>query len=379
MRGVPVKKGATKEKLARELHASQRKERTKKLAAAKGKSRALRTVAVETCKTEKQAAKEKCERVRVPATEARAERERIAKENREMRAAEKTRKGLRPLKRTSGEARTESDDVVRANLRASHPEYVDAFERIKQSVKASPNRSRTEAAIELIEADDDLMRQVQESQFEAGEAMMRRRYGNPKTWPKTGNGYPVPAFKKGDVITRGAPQFVGATITGEMRPEWVYPWSATPGRVYLYRVDRPGSSGDVIKDMVGEEAVWEVRRGKRTVTGPYQPSWAKRANPKKSNGRDALPATKRGAFKAFHWGKDSTKEQSVMVPDPTHAELYALGELVEVVYETTKGTERAEYEHKTRARPLLMVDAKDPHAFFIAVSTMKNTTRGIVG
>lgn len=328
-----MKKGATKEKLARELHASQRKERTKKLAAAKGKSRALRTVALETCKTEKQAAKEKCERVRVPATEARAERERIAKENREMRAAEKTRKGLRPLKRTSGEARTESDDVVRANLAASYPEYLPAFERIKQGVKASPNRSRTEAAIELIQQDDDLMRQVQEAQFDSGEAMMRRqRYGNPSS---------------GEVGWKDATHRV---LSGP--DSWNFGNAKNADR-FAKDLRKQGHAARVLV--------------------------LKKRNPKTSNGRDALPGTKRAAYEAFHWGRASTKEQSVMVPDPRGAELYALGELVEVVYETTKGTERAEYEHKTRARPLLMVDAKDPHAFFIAVSTMKNTSRGIVG
>lgn len=68
-------------------------------------------------------------------------------------------------------------------------------------------------------------------------------------------------------------------------------------------------------------------------------------------GNKRLAGAKR-AYKRFHWGKKHSRVQVRKVP--SFDQLYELGALVEVAYETTKGKERAIWVHKfTHPRPVL--------------------------
>jgi len=94
----------------------------------------------------------------------------------------------------------------------------------------------------------------------------------------------------------------------------------------------------------------------------------------------AGPKAKR-AYAITHWGNLSKASPNMKVPDFRGAELYELGRLVEIVYLTAKGTpKKFEFEHETKTRPRLLVDANDPHSFFIEwTKGMQMTARGIVG
>lgn len=84
------------------------------------------------------------------------------------------------------------------------------------------------------------------------------------------------------------------------------------------------------------------------------------------------------AFKAAHWGEEPSRVQDDEVPTGKHwAEL---GELKEVVYETSKGGEGTfEWEHKfSKRRPLLVFNATGL-AIVRNGSRYKVNRRGIVG
>lgn len=54
-----------------------------------------------------------------------------------------------------------------------------------------------------------------------------------------------------------------------------------------------------------------------------------------------------GKFRSFHWGEEPQNKQKGRAPKVSAGEvLYELGELVEIVYETSKGGEIYEWIHK---------------------------------
>lgn len=85
-------------------------------------------------------------------------RERIARAKadldlkRELRREAIKRRARPTLKRTSAEARSESDDAVRDNLPA---ELVPVFNRVRRTIQAGPRKSRTESFLEWVEAHPD--------------------------------------------------------------------------------------------------------------------------------------------------------------------------------------------------------------------------------
>lgn len=80
----------------------------------------------------------------------RHERERL----REL-AAHKRRVASHVAKHEARERVSESDDTVIQDLEAHHPELVPVFRKMKEQIKASPRRSRTEAMLEWAEENPD--------------------------------------------------------------------------------------------------------------------------------------------------------------------------------------------------------------------------------
>jgi hypothetical protein len=69
-----------------------------------------------------------------------------------LRAKDEGRTRSKKYAKRAADRRTESDDEVRANL---PPELVAVFEKVKRAIKAGPRRSRTEAFLEWVEANED--------------------------------------------------------------------------------------------------------------------------------------------------------------------------------------------------------------------------------
>lgn len=82
-------------------------------------------------------------------------------------------------------------------------------------------------------------------------------------------------------------------------------------------------------------------------------------------------------YAEFHWGErsDHTQLHHVPLPDPV---MYELGELVEVVYDASKGGDRYHWQHAfSSPRPVLAYGQS--HNLWILGGGYKVTARGIVG
>jgi len=86
---------------------------------------------------------------------ARLESER--KHQKQISVYERAGKSREKVKRTAGESRQESDDAVRANIGA---DLVPVFDRVRGQIKASANRSRTEAFLDWMESDRSTADQI---------------------------------------------------------------------------------------------------------------------------------------------------------------------------------------------------------------------------
>jgi hypothetical protein len=89
-------------------------------------------------------------------------------------------------------------------------------------------------------------------------------------------------------------------------------------------------------------------------------------------------------YKSSHWGIDSKKDLSLLVPTPHKSHpMVGLGELVSVVYLTQKGGDGGltEYEHKFEKRRPVLAYALDKGRtrLFVAGGSYTVTRRGIVG
>jgi hypothetical protein len=86
------------------------------------------------------------------------------------------------------------------------------------------------------------------------------------------------------------------------------------------------------------------------------------------------------AYEGFHWGRKATRARRVRVSPPPR-ELAQLGKLVAVTYETTKGEERAQWEHEFGEeggrRPVLAVDPES-NRLHIVGGDYRVEDRGIV-
>lgn len=105
---------------------------------------------------------------------------------RDLRSAEQwERQKLRRLPRVPHEARSESDDRVRANI---DPSLVPVFEKVKRSIKGNPRMSRTEAFLHWVEenpgdavalqqaaADEEIKKLLREQREAERDARRRRK------------------------------------------------------------------------------------------------------------------------------------------------------------------------------------------------------------
>jgi len=86
-------------------------------------------------------------------------------------------------------------------------------------------------------------------------------------------------------------------------------------------------------------------------------------------------------FEAFHWGEQPDGTELVRMSQPP-AVIWQLGELVEVVYEATKGGELAEWQHAFKGKRPILAFGRQPKgrgALHIVGGTYRVTERGIVG
>lgn len=82
------------------------------------------------------------------------------------------------------------------------------------------------------------------------------------------------------------------------------------------------------------------------------------------------------AFRDFHWGNAPDRDVRISV-EPLAGEVWQLGDLVSVTYETDKGGERAWWVHDFDDPPVLA--ASSPRQLIICPGRYRVTPRGIVG
>ena len=94
-----------------------------------------------------------------------------------------------------------------------------------------------------------------------------------------------------------------------------------------------------------------------------------------------MPDELRDDYEAFHWGDEADEVSPRKVPTQLRRGV-ALGELVSVVYRTTKGGEEADWEHEFAEDggdlPLLVLD-QETGELHIVGGSFRVTTRGIEG
>ena len=82
------------------------------------------------------------------------------------------------------------------------------------------------------------------------------------------------------------------------------------------------------------------------------------------------------AFQDFHWGNAPDRDVRISV-EPLAGEVWMLGDLISVTYETDKGGERAWWVHDFDRPPVLA--ASSPRQLIICPGNYRVTPRGIVG
>ena len=84
-------------------------------------------------------------------------------------------------------------------------------------------------------------------------------------------------------------------------------------------------------------------------------------------------------YERFHWGDAPARTSAARAPEVTRGEtLYLLGDLVEVVYETTKAGELFEWQHEFK-RPRPRLAATRSGGLIILGGGYSVSDRGIVG
>jgi len=125
-----------------------------------------------------------------------------------------------------------------------------------------------------------------------------------------------------------------------------------------------------------EEHGWTAEELARALCDAYETGRLERE-------RRAVPVTMQEAqtdYRETHWGdKGKGRAPLLRVADPREGTAPVLGTLIEVVYETTKAGERAEWEHAFDApRPKLLYSVRS-RLLMIAGGAYTVNERGIVG
>ena len=88
------------------------------------------------------------------------------------------------------------------------------------------------------------------------------------------------------------------------------------------------------------------------------------------------------SYRASHWGKNPGKVTDLNIPAPRdNRKMIGLGELVQVVYLTTKGGDSGptEYVHKFERRLPVLAYGDHDGKLYVAGGSYKVSSRGIVG
>lgn len=342
------------------------------LAAVRAELRRERAAAREACNLDRAKARAIKDKAKQARAELVAERDyqralrRIESANRA-----KAKSAKRPLAKTRG---SESDDEVRGNI---PPELVPLFDRVRKQIRATDRMTRTEAFLQYAhdhESEGEQWAALEDRVDETIRALERRQaMANPKK--------KSPKKKPKKKATRAAPKRAAPKkrpaarkpSKKATRPRPIGRWwdriLASPEARRYPRGDRATLHAPYLKLSQRQRAA-QVQRmfraGGRQRRAAVAIACAERDRAdgppaRRSNPRPMTDAGALDEYERTHWGRRGRQSiRAGQAADPAFGTATVLGELVEVVYETRKGSDRevVHYEHEFEGpRPKLAYNA----------------------